>query len=389
MRGCADAIRVSGFSSQTEPAFSLPVAVPKPHPPNARPSRSGTGAQFFPMKETRSDLELECNFSGLPKEKIKTACMYEYMRECQALRDALGKDGDIAPYLDVLSRECKADCPKRYVLQESSDLNRTAGAQFRIYCPHCQKYGILPAQRRVLPLFVRDNFSGGEKYRFAFALLKAGFPKPWKQRKSNVQKELVVPISEWEKEHKKSHPPVVIEDASPVPDLEREAEESRAGRLGIRIWRLEPSNPELLRRGQQSGRDHFYGFIRIDRAYNQSDAVEAFKKEYERRWAKTKRGGAPHWRNLLNQLSVMRIWNLESNRCERLTLVAKFCGYQGCKDEVKAYKERCKDGRGDEQMSNAAKAEISGARADARTFFQKLFPGEEPLSYRVSENEKS
>jgi hypothetical protein len=77
----------------------------------------------------------------------------------------------------------------------------------------------------------------------------------------------------------------------------------------------------------------------------------------------------------------MRIWKHAHNQWKRLELVAKFCGYRGCVNEAKAYRERCKYGRGGEPMSNAAKAEMSSARADALKFFHSLFPDEEPLNY--------
>src|SRR5215470_11223315 len=110
-------------------------------------------------KRGKFDLDGECNFSELPPEQIETACMYEYMRESQALRDALDR----------------------------TQQNRPAG--------------------QVLPAFVHQTFTGGEKYRLVLALLKAGFPKPWKALKTNARKALSTTLGEWEEEHKKSCPP--------------------------------------------------------------------------------------------------------------------------------------------------------------------------------------
>jgi hypothetical protein len=86
-------------------------------------------------------------------------------------------------------------------------------------------------------------------------------------------------------------------------------------------------------------------------------------------------------RSYLKALSVMRIWKHECNQWERLDLVAKACGYKGCVRELKEYKKRCKQGHGDQPMSSNAKAEMSRARADARSFFQSLFAGEKPSNY--------
>jgi len=280
------------------------------------------------------DLDAECDFRRLSPEEIETACKYEYMRESQALRDAVGGQ--------------KKKPPAQVPLSFGQDLN--------------------------FP----------ELFLLVLALNKAGFPKPWKQLRKNSRMELILRISKWETERKKSLPPLVIETASIELD-ERKLEQATADQPYH--WRLEPSEPNLLRKYEQSGREYFFGFIRIDQAYNETEVVAAFKEEFRRRWEKTKGGNRERWRAKLNDLVVMRLLKrfppgkgyLEPYK--RLKLVAKFCGYKGCVEEAAAYKKRCKDGRGDEPMSNAAKVEMSSARSEARIFFQSLFPGEDPLSY--------
>ena len=79
----------------------------------------------------------------------------------------------------------------------------------------------------------------------------------------------------------------------------------------------------------------------------------------------------------------MRIWKLERNQWKRLKLVAKVCGYKGCKEELAEYEWRCGQGRGDEPMSKAASVEMSDARKGALIYFQSLFPGLNPLSYEL------
>ena len=84
----------------------------------------------------------------------------------------------------------------------------------------------------------------------------------------------------------------------------------------------------------------------------------------------------------LKALSAMRIWKLhERDPWKRLTLLAKFCGYQGCVKETEAYRERCSDGRGDLPMSDAAKVAMTKARDHALSLFQSIFEGELPSNY--------
>jgi hypothetical protein len=393
-------------------------------------------------KQTRKfDVDAECKFSDVPPLEIEAACKYEYMRESHALRVKVKKEPEpsiapylhrIAPYRDRLFRSCKADCPRQWGLQR----NKQGPAEYRIYCSHCGNAVDLPCDDWVLkfvalasrpataspteaskatkvPSFCGETFTRVETYRLIFALRKAGFPKPWTTLKKNARKELIPVISGWYEERKKAYPPVVIEEAMPEQDLEGERERlvrqqsliakpkspasaaaQNAADAFIRamrppIWRFTPSQPELLRRGQQSQRKYFYGFIRIDEGYNETEAAEAFKKEFRKRWPKTKGGGTPKWRERLKQLAVMRIWKYDRNRkaadyikqWKRVTKVAEFCEYKNCMQEAAAYKERCSEGRADQPISNAAEVEMSSARADAREFFQRLFPGEEPLSW--------
>jgi hypothetical protein len=280
-----------------------------------------------PKQSAKFDFKNECDFRdlrGRRASEIETACKYEYMREFQALRDGLKNSRD--------------------------DSKGT------------------PLRRQDLPSFVQE--SRGATYRLVLALRKAGFPKPWKTLKEDGQKELIKAISEWENE---SYLPVVIEDAVPERDLEREREQLTAR---FPMWRFKPSEPELLRHWEQSQREYFFGFIRIDKAYNETEAAKAFKTWFSERWEKTKGGSGPKWHQRLMQLAVMRICKQERNQWKRLKLVAEFCGYNGCVKEAEAYKERCKQACGDEPMSNAAKVEMSSAQADAREFFQRLFSGE-------------
>ena len=291
-------------------------------------------ARNSPMKKGRSDLDRECNFKpllpGLSSKEIKTLCLYEYMRESQALRDLHDQD----------------DASNRPVV-------------------------------RVRPAFA-DKFGWDATLRLVLALRNAGFPNPWKALSKSARDQLSQAFTGWDDERKKNYPPVVIE-----PALERDLEREQEQGARFPIWRIRSFEPEL-RRCQRSRRKYFYGLIRIDEAYNETEAVKAFRNEFRKRWPTTRGGGGTDWRARLNQLAVMRIRKHERDPWKRLKLVTEFCHYKGCRDEVTAYKERCKQGRGDEQMGKTTQVEMSNARAEARAFFQSLFEGEEPLSYRAS-----
>jgi hypothetical protein len=287
------------------------------------------------------DLEAECDFRGLPPEEVEAACKYEYLRESQTLRATISD-------------------PKKSVP------------------------GLLPG----LTLFEL-------LFRWMPALRTAGFPKPWKQLSKASKTQLVSLLAKSRKGmirgDKALYPPVVIEEASVEFDRSGETDDE------YYHWRLEPFEPNLLRKWEQAPRNYFFGFIRIDEAYNQTEAVEAFKKEFKKqRLRERKQGFRERWpkakssksRQRLMQLAVMRIWKHKRKQWDRLKLVANLCSYKGCVEEAAEYKARCQPGYGDEPMSDAAKVEMSSARKEARTFFQEHFSEfEEPLSW-VSRGKK-
>jgi len=282
------------------------------------------------------DLDAECDFQGLSSEEIETACAYEYMRESRTLRDALN---------------ARTEDERK---KKSQDLPSS-------------------------PFFL--SLTEAQFVLLKLALQRSGFPKPWKRLSKKVQKQLVSLIRKSTKGamrgDKVIYPPVIIEDGSP--ELDHFEGHWRVGQL-------EPFELSLFKRWERSGRRCFFGFIRIDRGYNETEAIEAFKKEFRKRWGKTKGGNRERSGARLKNLAVMRLWKRFPGRgyleiYKRLNLVAEFCGYTGCVKEAAEYKERRQVGRGDEPISKAAEVEMSSARSDARTFFQTLFPGEEPLSY--------
>ena len=310
------------------------------------------------MEKAECDLEANCNFADLlPKQMrrqesalIETACKYEYMRESQALRDKLN---------EARSTE--------------SAVERKGNA--------------------AVPFIHGKTALWGGQFRLLVALLEPGFPKPWKRLTKQAQKELVAVIGGWDENRKKSYPPVLIRAGAP------ELVSPGVPGLSSNVWRLVFSEPEFHWPPQsetdtcffpaQQRRKYFYGFIRIDEDYNQTEVRAAFTAWLKGRHGKTKggSGGWREWQAKLNDLVVMRLWHRFPKRGDairRVEHVAKFttAGFNGCKDwwndRQKAISEKREV---DRRISQSASEEMSRARVDALKFFQSLFPGEKPLNY--------
>jgi len=270
--------------------------------------------------------------------EIKAACLYEYFRSSEALGEAL-------------------------------------------------------SERKQMSSSFLSDLTFAQIFRLRLHLGRAGFTKKaWKHVKRESQVRLIQLLAKWREEQMQGsqipgepgrippkHPPLIIEPAQYTWAKEHD------------LAYYSPEEPEEPKLFQTSGeREYFKGFIRIDEAYNETKVVEAFRAWFRKHHSKTKGGGTVKWRNRLKQLSVMRIWKKhERDQWKRLKLVAKFCKYKGCVTEVKAYNERRWQGRAKEPMSNAAKAEMSNARTEARKFFKELFPGEEPLSWPTLHDDES
>ena len=347
-------------------------------------------------KRAESDLDAECNFSGLPPHEIETACKYEYMRESKGLRGLHNSAApSIAPHLSKLSRSCKPDCPRQYRLQQ----NKEEPKQYRFHCSHCDQAVNVPlitivrwkrqlekehrlSARRVRPSFA-DEFGWDATLRLVLALRTAGFPKPWKLLIKDARQGLIEAITGWDNDRKRVYPPVAIE-----PALERDLESEQEQGARFSIWRIKSFESEL-RRLQQLRRNCFYGLIRIDEAYNEGDAVEAFKNEFRKRWPQIRSGGGGwrEWQAKLNDLVVMRLRKRfpgKRNQIRRVQHVAELttAGFAGCKafrDNRQTAKREKREV--EQRMSKAAIEEMSRACGDALKFFQTYFPGEIPLNY--------
>jgi hypothetical protein len=216
--------------------------------------------------------------------------------------------------------------------------------------------------------------------RLLLTLRQAGFPKPWKQLTKDSKDRIVPLLAEWRKEAMWGNKSAGIPPDYPPLVIEGVHSDSLATDHNLPYsWLENAPEPTLFQ--TWGDRKYFKGFIRLDEDCNETEVVAALRVWFRDRYGKTKGGGGPKWRQRLNQLAVMRIWNHEPNQWKRLQLVAKVCGYKACAKEAEAYKERRPQGRADEPMSGIAKVEMSSARTEARAYFQRLFPGQEPLSY--------
>jgi hypothetical protein len=283
------------------------------------------------------DLRSECkwNLKELSAAgELEAACKYEYMRESQALRDEI----------------------------ENSETNYNR--EFKLF--NYSGAIIASRPRRVLPSFAYENLRASERYHLAVALQKAGFSKPWNTLRKDAQRELVSLVGEWDKERKKSNPPVVVEAASPEPDEELNYDPDRPhNRI---YWRLKPSEPELLQK-QWPGHPYFFGFIRVDEERSQTEMVEAFTAWVQKRYARHKKGN-PQWIGKLNQLAAMRVrhhYPRSERRVILLSLTSK-----------KTYKRGI-----NETEPDTGKMDVGLSRdcREAREFFQTLFHGQEPISF--------
>jgi len=273
------------------------------------------------------DFEKECAFLDLPQNEIETACIYEYMRESQALRDEIENS--------------------------ETDWNR----EFKLF----NHLGAVIASRprNVLPSFAYENLRPSERFRLVYASWKAGFPKPWNQLDQRAQHELIKRIIGWKTDRKKSHPPVIIEGASPEPD---EKLNDDPGKPHDRLyWRLVPSEPRLLHGWEQSDRKYFFGFIRVDEGYSRKETCESFKKWLAMQFAKRTHGN-PQFLGKLLQLAAMRVRHHYKRR-DRKGILAELTGKA-------AYK-------GDERVADI---QLSRDCKDALEFFRRLFPGQRPIS---------
>jgi hypothetical protein len=296
--------------------------------------------------ENQIELSSECDFRDVDSGELEACCFYEYFRESALMR----KTRVLAMCEDQLARSTLSFVLSKSGWQKAADTNeapppwKSLKAETKTEIDRCIKACLSSKskdQERHPPLLVREFLPGHDPVE-----LKSQFDK-WKDYAyygtppahnfpfGSADPRLF--LKAWHKKTSSRPHPLQICAGSLAPEKEP------------------PSFPLA------AGRDYFFGLFRLDETYNETDAVRAFRAWFRERWAKTKGGGGAKWLNRLKRLAVIRIWKHERDPWKRLKLVAKFCHYKGCRDEVTAYKERCKQGRGDQQMGKAAQVEMSNA----------------------------
>ena len=107
------------------------------------------------------------------------------------------------------------------------------------------------------------------------ALRSAGFPRRWKRLNEASKAHLVSSLAGITKKRLRGdeelYPPVIIEDGAAEFDPVENC---------WRVGQLEPSELSFFKSGKRSGRRYFFGFIRIDRSYNETETVEASEKSF-------------------------------------------------------------------------------------------------------------
>jgi hypothetical protein len=163
---------------------------------------------------------------------------------------------------------------------------------------------------------LRGAMSGGRKslpYLPALTLPRLGylirklqlgdFPKPWKRLSTRVRTLLVSLLTNSTGRalgrDGKRYPPVVIEQGWPEYDYSENC---------WRVGQLEPFELEMFKWGAGA----FFGFISMDRGCKEKEAVAAFRTQFRKHCPRG--GGGRQYRDLLNQLAVMRIWKQDCSQ---------------------------------------------------------------------------
>ena len=220
---------------------------------------------------SRADwLKDQCDFRGIDSSEVEGCCYYEYFRESAAMRKTL-------------------------VLPTCEDQTARSRVTFVL------------------------NKAGWQE-----AANKNEAPVPWTSLNAQIKREIARSAKrcvERVSKHPKWHRPLLVEEFWPGHDpVELESQ------LGN--WKKEAYY------SASPGRSYLFGLFRLDETYNETQLARAFKALFRKRYRKTKGGGGPQWRSLLNKLLVMRIWRHERNRWKRLKSVAELCGYKGCIREL-------------------------------------------------------
>jgi len=158
------------------------------------------------MKTSDLDFRFLDSASG---SQIEGPCLYEYMRESPALREAIA---------DV---EHASPLPSRFF----------------------------------------PDLTLAQLARLLLALRKAGFPKPWRRLAKESKEQLIWLLAESRRERMGGNSEAGIPPVCPPPVIEPAHFDSLAKDHELPYhWPLEPSEPSLFQRSARSGRKYFFGF---------------------------------------------------------------------------------------------------------------------------------
>ena len=308
-----------------------------------KPPKPGDKRDTRESRKPSFDVEADCTFQDLPAgDELQAACLYEYMRESQTLRTRIAEPGGPAGKVGL----------------------RIAGWEFT-------DYGRLYSTLEV-----------------------TSFPKPWKKLEAEARTNLVEALTELIRKTPEIHPPLVITELQVLPTFY-----SKDDPQNIK-WQT----PGPVVFGSVHEQFAFFGSISIDDAYNEGEAVEAFRKWYAEKYAKRKGGGSLGHKSKLNDLSALRVRHCEGNRARRFELLFKATGMKSYDTKEKRSKLRPTDSLRDVAASRSphakgmvefiggivrppdsnptgtADAVLHRSCVSAVAFFKTLFPAETPLS---------
>ena len=288
-----------------------------------------------------TELANECDFWSVPKKYLQACCYYEYFRESKVMRDTcvLPTCHDQIARLTlafVLNKHGWPEAAKKDKAPPSwNSLNANAREQIARWIKECVASKSKNWERHP-PLLVQEFWPGAHP------------------------SELKHQLEKWKEYAYYGAPPA---DNFPFSSVNPKLLlKSWKGKISRRRRAARPAFQE----GQRSfpvetGREYLFGFIRLDKSYDETDAGEAFKRRFAGQFSKRMHGN-PQFLGKLLQLAAMRVRHHYKRR-KRQRILAELTGKAAYKGE-----------------QHVADSQLSRDCKDAKEFFQTLFPGQRPIS---------
>lgn len=286
-------------------------------------------------KPQRNDYDFRSWTKGAPKELLNAGCIYEYARESRKLRCLL--------VLMKAAQKRRDSEPCSFEGLLDKDAYRTLGGAL---------YWLF---------FLVDDLADNKSFA---ELLRA--------RAHRVKE--ILHYKRFDFSPLKAIRPAIAFPGDPVIPWSWLPSDQRAGRLMIGGPAMKRCERHICNDGSENiGLQIFWAdFTNAEIAKEMREFAYAYRPKNDKCKEPQRKGRRPMdvVGSRLKALSVIRISKRERNQWKRLNLVAKFCAYSGC------VRESNRGGWADAPIWQDAKVEMSKARADARSFFQSLFPGE-------------